>query len=266
MVLPVLDEAQALPWVLGRMPDGYRPIVVDNGSRDGSGAIAAGLGALVVEEPRRGFGAACFAGLTAADADVVCFMDADGSLDPRDLPKVADPVAGGRTELMLGARRAEPGAWPWHARLANRALALELRRRGAGALRDLGPMRAAPRQRLLALELADRRFGWPLEMVVRAADAGWRIEEVDVGYAARRGGRSKVTGSLRGTVRTIRDMSGVLAERERTAKAGATETHLVGPGPAGPGAPDRRRAVSARGGPATTARASADRLANEEDA
>lgn len=213
MVLPVLDEAQALPWVLGRMPDGYRPIVVDNGSRDGSGAIAAELGALVVDEPRRGFGAACFAGLTAADADVVCFMDADGSLDPRDLPLVADPVAGGRTELMLGARRPEPGAWPWHARLANRALTLELRRRGAGKLRDLGPMRAAPRQPLLALQLADRRFGWPLEMVVRAAEAGWRIDEVEVGYAARRGGRSKVTGSVRGTARTIRDMSGVLADR-----------------------------------------------------
>lgn len=266
VVLPVLDEAQALPWVLGRMPDGYRPIVVDNGSRDGSAEVAAELGALVVDEPRRGFGAACFAGLTAAESDVVCFMDADGSLDPRDLPAVADPVTTGRAELMLGARQADPGAWPWHARLANRALALELRRRGAGALRDLGPMRAAPRQRLLALELADRRFGWPLEMVVRAADAGWRIEEVDVGYAARRGGRSKVTGSLRGTVRTIRDMSGVLAERAPTAETGVAEGRLVGPDPAEPEAPDRRRMASGRGGPATTSRASADLLTTEEEA
>jgi glycosyltransferase involved in cell wall biosynthesis len=213
VVLPVLNEAQALPWVLGRLPDGYRPIVVDNGSTDGSGEIAAGLGAVVVREPRPGFGSACFAGLTAATADVVCFVDADGSLDPRDLPTVADPVTRGEADLVLAARRAERGAWPWHARLANRALALEMRRRGARPiLRDIGPMRAARRQALLDLDLRDRRFGWPLEMVVRAGRAGWRIEEVEVPYAARKGGRSKVTGTARGTVRTIRDMSRVLAE------------------------------------------------------
>lgn len=224
VVLPVLNEAQALPWVLGRMPTGYRPIVVDNGSTDGSGAIAADLGALVVLEPRPGFGSACFAGLTAAEDDVVCFVDADGSLDPRDLPIVADPVLDGRADLVLGARQAARGSWPWHARLANRALGLELRRRGARpVLRDIGPMRAARRQGLLDLELRDRRFGWPLEMVVRAANAGWRIEEVDVPYAARRGGRSKVTGTVRGTARTIGDMSRVLREdrRERETAAGA---------------------------------------------
>jgi rSAM/selenodomain-associated transferase 1 len=213
VVLPVLNEAQALPWVLGRLPTGYRAIVVDNGSTDGSGAIAAELGAQVVHEPRPGFGSACFAGLTAATADVVCFVDADGSLDPRDLPTVADPVSAGRFDLVLGARRPERGAWPWHARLANRALALEMRRRGARpVLRDIGPMRAARRQDLLDLDLRDRRFGWPLEMVVRAGRAGWRIHEVEVPYAARRGGRSKVTGTVRGTARTIRDMSRVLAE------------------------------------------------------
>jgi glycosyltransferase involved in cell wall biosynthesis len=217
VVLPVLNEAQALPWVLGRMPDGYRPIVVDNGSTDGSAAIAASLGAVVVHEPRPGFGSACFAGLTAATSDVVCFVDADGSLDPRDLPTVADPVLAGTSDLVLAARRAAPGAWPWHARLANRALALEMRRRGARPiLRDIGPMRAAPRERLLALGLRDRRFGWPLEMVVRAAADGWRIQEVEVPYAARRGGRSKVTGTVKGTARTIRDMSRVLAADPRT--------------------------------------------------
>lgn len=217
VVLPVLNEAQALPWVLGRLPDGYRAIVVDNGSSDGSGAIAERLGALVVREERPGFGSACFAGLTAATDDVVCFVDADGSLDPRDLPTVADPVLEGRADLVLAARRAERGAWPWHARLANRALALEMRRRGARPiLRDIGPMRAARRQGLLDLQLRDRRFGWPLEMVVRAAAAGWTIEETEVPYAARRGGRSKVTGTARGTIRTIRDMSRVLAEDGRT--------------------------------------------------
>lgn len=209
VVLPVLNEADAIPWVLERMPGGYRPIVVDNGSTDGSGDLARSLGALVVAEPVAGFGAACFAGLTAAEADFVCFMDCDGSLDPRDLPLVADPVEAGRADLVLGRRLAEPGAWPLHARLGNRALAWELRRRTGTELRDLGPMRAAGRERLLSLGLRDRRFGWPLEMVLRAHEAGWRIQEVGVPYHAR-SGRSKVTGTLKGTARAVRDMGRVL--------------------------------------------------------
>jgi glycosyltransferase involved in cell wall biosynthesis len=206
VVLPVLDEREALPWVLSRMPAGYEPIVVDNGSTDGSGALAARLGATVVREDAPGFGAACFAGLSAATADVVCFMDCDASFDPGDLPAVAGPVAAGEADLVLGARR---GPQPLHARLANRALALELRRRTGARLTDLGPMRAARRGPLLALGVRDRRFGWPLEMVLRAADAGWAIEEVAVGYHPR-AGRSKVTGTIRGTARAIRDMAAVL--------------------------------------------------------
>ena len=205
VVLPVLDEAEALPWVLGRVSDRYRPLVVDNGSRDGSPEIAARLGARVVHEPQRGFGAACFAGLSAASAEVVCFMDCDGSLDPADLPRVAESVLSDRSDLVLGERSAEPGAWPAHARLANRALTLELRRRAGVRLRDLGPMRCARREPLLRLNLRDRGFGWPLEMVVRAAAAGWRIDEVAVPYRAR-SGRSKVTGTARGTARAVRDM------------------------------------------------------------
>src|SRR5918998_555381 len=210
VVLPVLDERDALPWVLERMPAGYAPIVVDNGSRDGSGALAARLGARVVAEPQRGFGAACWAGLRAAEADVVCFMDCDASFDPGQLPRVADPVAAGRYDLVLGARAPAPGAWPAHARAANAALAWELRRRAGVPLRDLGPMRAGRREALLALGIADRRFGWPLEMVLRAAAAGWRIEEVDVTYHPR-AGRSKVTGTVRGTVRAVHDMAAALA-------------------------------------------------------
>jgi len=209
VVLPVLDEAQALPWVLSRMPPGYTPIVVDNGSTDGSAQLATRLGARVVHEPRRGFGAACYAGLVAATDDIVCFMDCDASLDPRDLPHVADPVRARTADLMLGARLAERGAMAPHARLANRALALELRRRSGVVLRDLGPMRAARRAALLDLGIEDRRFGWPLEMVLRAAAQNWRIAEVGVPYRAR-SGRSKVTGTVRGTVRAVRDMAGVL--------------------------------------------------------
>jgi glycosyltransferase involved in cell wall biosynthesis len=206
VVLPVLNERQALPWVLERMPAGYEPIVVDNGSTDGSGALARSLGARVVVEPRPGFGSACFAGLSAARGEVVCFMDCDASFDPRDLPRVAEPVAAGEADLVLGSRGR---AGPLHARLANRALVWELRRRGGVRLTDLGPMRAARRTALLDLQLRDRRFGWPLEMVVRAADAGWEIREVPVTVLPRRG-RSKVTGTVRGTVRAIRDMAAVL--------------------------------------------------------
>jgi glycosyltransferase involved in cell wall biosynthesis len=207
VVLPVLDEAEALPWVLERLPSGFRPIVVDNGSSDGSAQIARGLGAAVVTEPRRGFGAACWAGLSAATDPVVCFMDCDGSLDPHDLPRLCERLTG--ADLVLGARVPAPGAWPLHARAANRLLARELRRRAHVELRDLGPMRAAHRVRLLGLGITDRRFGWPLEMVVRAAAAGWRIAEVPVPYRSR-AGRSKVTGSVRGTLRAVHDMSRVL--------------------------------------------------------
>jgi glycosyltransferase involved in cell wall biosynthesis len=163
-----------------------------------------------VSEPRRGFGAACFAGLVAATSDVVCFMDCDGSLDPWELPLVAGPVARGDADLCLGARVAQPGAWPWHARVANRVLAFELRRRCGVAVSDIGPMRAAHREALLELGLRDRGFGWPLEMILRAGGAGWRIGETRVSYGVRSGGRSKVSGSARGTFRAVRDMGALL--------------------------------------------------------
>lgn len=212
VVLPCLDEAASLPWLLSRLPAGYRAIVADNGSTDGSAAIAAAHGATVVTVPQRGFGAAAHAGLEAATAEWVCFCDADGSMDPAQLPRVADPVRAGEADLVLGRRRPARGAWPVHARLGNAALARMLRRRSGLRLHDLGPMRAARREALLELGLTDRRFGYPLEMVTAAADAGWRVREVDVDYGVRTAGsRSKVTGTVRGTVRTVRDMRGVLA-------------------------------------------------------
>jgi len=213
VIVPVLDEAAAIAALIAAMPAGYRPLVVDNGSTDGSGDLARAAGARVVHEPTPGFGSACWAGLLAADPpdDVVCFMDGDGSLDPRDLPAVAGPVLAGSADLVLGARRpTTTAAWPVHARAANRLLAFELRRRTGHRLSDLGPMRAARRDALLALDLQDRRFGWPLEMVLRAAAAGWRIDEVAVPYAPR-SGTSKVTGTLQGTVRATRDMARLLA-------------------------------------------------------
>ena len=211
VILPVLDEAEALPAVLAAFPPGYQPLVVDNGSTDGSAEVARSLGARVVSEPQRGFGAACYAGLLAARSELVCFMDADGSLDPLELPRVSAPVLAGELTICLGARQPEPGAWPLHARLANRLIAFELRRR-SGPLTDLGPMRCAPREQLIALVLKDRGFAWPLEMVLAAAKAGWAIGETPVTYRRRAGGQSKVTGTARGTWRAVRDMSQLLTD------------------------------------------------------
>ena len=213
VVIPVLNEAAALPALLAGMPPGYKAVVADNGSTDGSGDIARRFGALVVDQPVRGFGAACWAGLQAAEPEdgVVCFMDGDGSLDAADLVGVAAPVLAGDSDLVLGARRqTTAGAWPAHARMANRFLAMEIRRRTGLKVRDLGPMRAARRDDLLALGIEDRRFGWPLEMILRASAAGWRIDELPVPYAPRTG-KSKVTGTVAGTMRAVRDMSRVLA-------------------------------------------------------
>jgi glycosyltransferase involved in cell wall biosynthesis len=211
VVLPCLNEAGALPWLLTRMPAGYRPIVADNGSTDGSALIATEHGATVVNVPQRGFGAACHAGLLAASSEIVCIMDADGSFDPMDLEIVAGPVRDGIVDLMMGRRAPKAlGAWPAHARLGNMVLSAELRRRAGVPLHDLGPMRAARREALVALNLEDRRFGYPLEMVMRAAAAGWRIGEAPVPYYPRTG-KSKVTGTVSGTVKAVRDMRRVLA-------------------------------------------------------
>ncbi|MFI0790906.1 glycosyltransferase family 2 protein [Streptomyces lydicus] len=228
VVLPCLDEAEALPWVLDRVPSGWRAIVVDNGSTDSSADIARTLGAHVVHEPRRGFGAACHAGLTAATADVVCFCDCDASLDPTLLPSVAGPVRDGSADLVLGRRRpVTRRAWPLHARLANLELARLIRQRTGLRLHDLGPMRAARRESLLALDLTDRRSGYPLQMVVRAADAGWRVAETEVPYRPRTG-RSKVTGTWLGTWHAVRDMRAVLAERPAAAPVSAATTPGTG--------------------------------------
>jgi glycosyltransferase involved in cell wall biosynthesis len=215
VVLPCLDEEGALPWVLGRLPEGWRAIVVDNGSTDASARVAAEHGALVVTEARRGFGAAAHAGLEAATAPWVAFCDADASMDPADLVALAEPVLHGDAELVLGRRRPTTrGAWPLHARLANVALAHLMRRASGVRLHDLGPMRVASREGLLGLDLRDRRSGYPLEMVLRASEAGWRIRELDAPYAPRVG-RSKVTGTIRGTRRAIQDMSRLLREAGR---------------------------------------------------
>jgi glycosyltransferase involved in cell wall biosynthesis len=212
IVLPCLDEAPALPWVLSHIPPGARGIVVDNGSTDGSAGIARGLGAHVVQCPQPGYGAACAAGLTAASAELVAFCDCDASIDPSEVVRMAEPIWRGEADLVVGRRRPVSWrAWPLHARIANRGLARLTRRRTGVGLTDLGPIRVARREALLALSVRDRRCGYPLETVVRAAEAGWRIRQQEVAYWPR-AGESKVTGTVRGTWRAAADMWAVLAE------------------------------------------------------
>jgi glycosyltransferase involved in cell wall biosynthesis len=212
VVIPCRDEAPALPDLLGRMPDGLRPIVVDNGSRDGTAEVARHLGACVVAEPSPGYGAAVHAGLRAARADLVAVLDGDGSLDPADLVPLLEEVTDGRADLAAGRRRPTGrGVWPWHARAGNAVVLWWLRRRVGLPLHDIAPMRVARREPLLALDVRDRRFGYPVELLQRAAAAGWSFVELDVGYHPRAAGtRSKVSGSLVGTVRTARDFARVL--------------------------------------------------------
>lgn len=210
IVLPCLDEAAALPLVLADLPEGTRAIVVDNGSTDGSPDIARSLGAQVVAASQRGYGAACHAGLEAATADVVAFVDCDGSFDLSVIPALAAPVIDGSADLAVGRRRpVSSGVWPVHARVANGVLSWRLRRLGL-PVHDVGAVRVGRRAGLLDLGQIDRRSGYPLETMVLAAKAGWRVVETDVDYHPREG-RSKVTGTVRGTVQAMRDMTVVLA-------------------------------------------------------
>jgi glycosyltransferase involved in cell wall biosynthesis len=199
VVLPCLNEAASLPGVLERIPDGYRPLVVDNNSSDETADVARLGGAQVVSEPRPGYGSAVHAGLVAAATPVVAVLDADGSLDAGELPALVDELGRG-ADLVVGRRRPVPGLrWPWHARLGTALVCWRLRRRYSLRIHDIAPMRVARRDALLALGVLDRRFGYPVELLARAGAAGWRVVERDVRYGPRTGGKSKVSGSVRGS-------------------------------------------------------------------
>lgn len=212
LVLPCRDEAPALEALLPRVPDTFAVIVVDNGSRDATAEVAARLGATVVHEGTPGYGAAVHAGLLAATREHVAFMDGDGSFDPAQLLPLLDDVRSGRAEVALGRRRpVERRVWPWHARLGNGLIVWWLRRRLQMAAHDIAPMRVMGRQALLDLDVRDRRFGYPVELLQKITTAGWRVSERDVDYHPRaEGTKSKVSGSVRGTLRTARDFWRVL--------------------------------------------------------
>ena len=213
LVLPCRDEAPALAALLSRVPAEFSVVVVDNGSRDGTAEVAAGLGARVVVEPTPGYGSAVHAGMLAATHDYVAVMDGDGSFDPADLRRLLADVREGRADMSVGRRcPTGRGVWPWHARLGNALIAAWLRRSIGMDAHDIAPMRVCRRQALLDLDLRDRRFGYPVELLQAVTRAGWRITEHDVDYHPRaEGTRSKVSGSVTGTVRTARDFWRVLS-------------------------------------------------------
>ncbi len=211
VVLPCLNEAESLPGVLDAIPAGYRALVVDNNSTDNTAEVASRHGAAVVAEPRPGYGSAVHAGVVAATTPVVAVIDADGSLDPADLPPLVAELNNG-ADLVIGRRRPVRGVhWPWVARLGTVMMSWRLRTRHGLPVHDIAPMRVFHRQALLDLGVTDRRSGYPLELLVRAAAAGWRVVECDVDYGPRTGGKSKVSGSLRGSVVAIVDFWKVIS-------------------------------------------------------
>ena len=211
VVLPCLNEAASLPAVLAAMPDGYRALVVDNNSTDGTADVARRHGAEVVAETQPGYGSAVHAGVVAATTPIVAVIDADGSLDARELPALVDLLDRG-ADMAIGRRRAVDGLrWPWHARLGTAAVCWRLRTRYGLPVHDIAPMRVARREALLALGVSDRRSGYPLELLVRAAQARWRVVERDVAYGPRTGGKSKVSGSVRGSFNAALDFWRVIS-------------------------------------------------------
>ncbi|MGI8433817.1 MAG: glycosyltransferase family 2 protein [Nocardioidaceae bacterium] len=213
VVLPCRDEAAALPDLLAAVPAGLDVIVVDNGSRDGTAATARAGGARVVHEQRLGYGAAVHTGVEAAVAPLVAVMDGDGSMDPAELLPMIDQVERGAVTMAVGRRRPVGSqSWLWHARAGNRLMVELLRRRSGIDVHDIAPMRVCGRQALLDLGVEDRRFGYPLELLLRAHRAGWTISECDITYGPRAAGtRSKVSGSVRGTLRTAVDFAKVMS-------------------------------------------------------
>ena len=207
LLMPALDEQQALAQLLDELPrQRYaRLLVVDNGSTDGTAAAARAGGAEVVPEPRRGYGQACLTGLKAlgSDADIIVFMDADGSDVPAEAERLLEPILRGHADLVIGSRalgRAAPGAMTWPQRWGNHFSVTLIRLLFGHRYTDLGPFRAIRRESLERLGMRDTNFGWTAEMQVKAVKRGLRVQEVPVSYR-RRVGRSKISGTASGVVR-----------------------------------------------------------------
>jgi glycosyltransferase involved in cell wall biosynthesis len=209
-IIPALNEEESIGQVLAAVPADVvdEILVVDGGSSDGTVAVAQAEGARVVHEPRRGYGRACATGVAAARGDIVLFLDADGADDPSQIPDLLAPMLGGPVGMVLGSRLAgeiapgcllSAGAMPWHQRFGNQLAAWLIRRLYGLPLTDLSPFRAVDRELLLGLEMEEMSYGWPTEMIVKASRRGWHVVEIPVRYRPRMGGRSKISGTVRGT-------------------------------------------------------------------
>jgi glycosyltransferase involved in cell wall biosynthesis len=205
IVIPTLNEGQAIAGVVGDIPRNRIQdiFVVDNGSTDDTAAQASAAGARVIHKPRRGYGRACLTGARAAcDSDIIVFLDGDGSDDPKQLEIIAAPVIEGRADLVIGSRiggNLEKGAMPLHGQLGNRFIVFVLRLLYGVRITDLGSFRAIRTRTLFDLNMEQMTYGWPVEMVVKAARKGLQIQSVPIRYR-KRIGVSKVSGSLRGSI------------------------------------------------------------------
>jgi glycosyltransferase involved in cell wall biosynthesis len=202
VIIPTHNEAQAIARVLADLPSDLTTevIVVDSNSNDGTPEIAARMGARVVQEPRRGYGRACLTGLATANSpDVVVFLDGDYSDRPSELPILLAPIIEGRADITLGSRLCSAGALPWHQVFGNRLAARLIGLLYGLEISDLGPFRAGRADVLRALALEETTYGWAVEMILKAALAGFRVVEVPVSYYPRIG-KSKISGTLKGTV------------------------------------------------------------------
>ncbi|MEO7910688.1 MAG: glycosyltransferase family 2 protein [Roseiflexaceae bacterium] len=205
LIIPALNEAACIGPLLAELPTGLiqELLIVDNGSTDDTAGVARWAGAHVVVEPRRGYGYACAAGVAAASGELLAFMDGDGSFIPGELAALLAPLLDGSADLVLGTRMRggmAAGAMPPHQRFGNQLIARLMYRLYGLRLTDLGPFRVVHRDLLNTLDMCEMTYGWPVEMIVKAARHGARIVELPVSYRPRSAGVSKVGGTVRGTI------------------------------------------------------------------
>jgi glycosyltransferase involved in cell wall biosynthesis len=205
MIIPAINEERSLEQVLAAIPGDVvsEIILVDGGSTDRTVSVAERAGAMVVHEPRRGYGLACATGVKRASGEVVVFMDADGADDPGQIHDIISPLQDEQVDMVLGSRLAghiAPGAMPWHQRFGNWISAALIRALYGLTITDLSPFRAVRRNKLLALDMQEMTYGWPTEMITKAARKGWRIVEIPVNYHPRLAGDSKISGTFHGTL------------------------------------------------------------------
>lgn len=205
IIIPAFNEEDSIGHVLDRIPkkDTYEVIVVDGGSEDQTVGIAEANGARVIHESRRGYGRACATGLEEATGKIAVFLDADGADDPTQIPELIAPLFDDQADLVLGSRIAggiDPGAMRWHQYFGNWLAAGLFRRLYNLPITDLSPFRAVNRDKLLSLKMQEMTYGWPTEMIAKAARHNWRIKEIPVNYSPRYGGQSKISGTIKGTI------------------------------------------------------------------